>query len=142
MNNSIAMETPQPSKALNIALWIAQVAFGSLFLVAGFTKLTLPIPELAVSMNYADDIPESMMRFIGLSELLGGIGLLLPSLLRIKPVLTPLAAAGLATVMLLAIVFHIMRGEFPVVIFNLVLGSVAAFIAWGRFKKAPIAPRM
>ena len=77
----------------------------------------------------------------GTAELAGALGLLLPALTRIKPSLTPLAAAGLVTIMALASVFHATRGESGGIVVNLVLGSVAAFIAWGRYKKAPIAAR-
>lgn len=141
MNHSIALETTQPSKVLNIALWIAQFALSGLFLMAGFMKLTQPIEVLSATVAWAADMP-GLVRFIGLSELLGGIGLLLPAFLRIKPVLTPLAAVGIAIIMVLAMGYHGMRGEFGSVIFNLFLFGVAVFVAWGRFKKAPIAPRM
>ena len=82
-----------------------------------------------------------MVRFIGISELLGGIGLLLPALLRIKPVLTPLAALGLFTVMVFALVYHITKGEYESLGMNVILGAIAFFIAWGRYKKVPIAEK-
>jgi hypothetical protein len=86
-------------------------------------------------------VPEAFVRFIGLSELLGGLGLILPAALRIKPVLTPWAAVGLAVVMVLASGFHVSRGESSVIGMNFILAAVAVFIAWGRFKKAPIYPK-
>ena len=134
-------QTTQPSKALNITLWIAQVLLGGMFLMSGFMKLSSPMADMATSMPWTTALPEAMVRFIGLAELLGGIGLLLPSILRIKPVLTPLAAVGLATIMVLATGFHLMRGETSVIVMNLILAAIAVFIAWGRFKKAPIAGR-
>jgi hypothetical protein len=67
--------------------------------------------------------------------------MILPSALRIKPVLTPLAGAGLVVIMCLAVLFHLSRGEAAVTPVNLVLGALAAFVAWGRYTRAPIAPR-
>lgn len=82
-----------------------------------------------------------MVRFIGISELLGGIGLLFPSILRIKPILTPLAALGLFIVMVLALAYHIYKGENNLLGINLILGAIALFIGWGRYKKVPIQPK-
>ena len=132
---------PQRSKALHITLWVAQVALALMFLMAGFMKLAQPIEELAKSLPWASQVPEAFVRFIGLSELLGGLGLILPAALRIKPVLTPWAAVGLAVVMVLASGFHVSRGESSVIGMNFILAAVAVFIAWGRFKKAPIYPK-
>lgn len=135
------MTTATTSKAFNIALWLAQVVLGGMFIMAGIMKSFTPITELTPQLPWAAEVPEMLVRFIGVSELLGGLGLLLPSLLKIKPVLTPVAAVGLAVVMVFAIIFHITRSEFPAVGFNLILGLIAVFIAWGRFKKAPISAK-
>ena len=129
------------SKALHIALWVAQVLLALNFGLAGVMKSSQPIAELAKRMAWAGDIPELLVRFIGVSELLGAIGLILPAATRIKPALTPLAAAGLTTIMVLAALFHLQRGETGALPINIVLGGLAAFVAWGRWKKAPIAPR-
>jgi len=86
-------------------------------------------------------VPGPLVRFIGAAELAGAIGLLLPGLLRIRPVLTPLAGIGLATVMLLATGFHVTRGEYGVLAMPLGLGALAAFVAWGRLRAVPIASR-
>lgn len=135
------MTTVTTSKAFNIILWIAQVVLGGMFIMAGIMKSTTPLTELTPQLPWAADMPELLVRFIGVSELLGGLGLLLPSLLKIKPVLTPVAAVGLAVVMVFAIIFHITRSEFPAIGFNIILALLAAFIAWGRFKKAPISAK-
>ena len=92
-------------------------------------------------MPWVGDVPGALVRFIGVSELLGGIGLLLPSLTRIAPKLTALAAAALVAVMVLASGFHLLRGEYAAIGFNVVLGGLAAFVAWGRSSKAPIKSR-
>lgn len=128
-------------KALHRTLWVVQVLLFAAFAMAGSQKLLLPIGALAPNMPWVLTMPEAIVRFIGLSELLGAIGILLPALTRVKPWLTPLAAAGLALVMLLAVLFHLARGEAAMLAPSLVLGSLAAFVAWGRTRRAPIAPR-
>jgi hypothetical protein len=87
------------------------------------------------------DIPEALVRGIGLAELAGAIGVLLPALTRICPVLTPLAALGLAVILALAIPFHILRGEGDTVGLHIVMGALAAIVAWGRWRDAPIPSR-
>jgi uncharacterized membrane protein YphA (DoxX/SURF4 family) len=130
-----------PSKALNIILWIAQVLLAGMFLMSGFMKVAQPIEELAKMLPWASQVPEGLVRFIGISEVLGGLGLILPALLRIKPILTAWAAIGLALVMLFAAGFHASRGESSAIGMNVILALLALFIAWGRFKKAPIRPK-
>jgi len=127
-----------PSKGLNITLWVAQGLLAAMFLMAGANKFFQSIEELAKMLPWVTDMPMGLVKFIGISELLGGLGLLLPSILRIKPTLTPLAALGLSIVMLLASIFHISRGEFSAIGMNIVLLAIALFIAWGRTKKVPI----
>ncbi|MEX1238884.1 MAG: DoxX family protein [Cyclobacteriaceae bacterium] len=128
------------SKAWHISLWITQILLAGMFLMVGFMKTLTPLAELSQIIPLAAEMPV-LIRFIGVSELAGGLGLLLPAALRIRPQLTVLAAAALALVMLLAIIFHIARGETSAIGTNIVLGVVAAFIAWGRVHKAPIELR-
>jgi uncharacterized membrane protein YphA (DoxX/SURF4 family) len=128
-------------KALHIILWIAQVLLAGMFIMTGFMKIAQPIDQLSKMLPWAAQVPEALVRFIGVSELLGGLGLLLPAALRIKPALTVWAALGLVIVMLLASVFHISRGEYSAIGMNVILALLAAFIAWGRSKKAPIPSR-
>jgi putative oxidoreductase len=130
-----------PKGGLHTALWIAQILLACAFGMAGVGKSTAPIAELAPDMPWVLDIPEALVRFIGLSEFAGGLGMVLPSVTGIRPVLTPLAALGLALIMLLAAAFHLVRGEVPVIAFNAVLGAMALFVAWGRLRRAPIPPR-
>lgn len=129
------------SKALHIALWLVQLLLGVAFAMAGVMKVSKPIPELTQVMGWPGVMPEPLVRFIGAAELAGGVGLVLPALTRIKPWLTALAGAGLALVMVLAAGFHVLRGEFGALPVNLVMGGLAAFVAWGRFRKAPIQER-
>lgn len=135
------MKTTQQSKPWNIALWVAQVILAGMFLMAGTMKSSMSIQDLSLSLPWAKDLPLFVVRFIGVSEFLAGVGLLLPSILRIMPVLTPYAATGIVIIMTLASGFHIARGEFQGVVFNMSLASIALFIAYGRFKKAPLQPK-
>ncbi len=128
-------------KVLNVSLWVVQALLAAAFGMAGIMKLTAPMDTLIANMVWPGAMPEALVRFIGASEFLGALGLILPSVTRIKPMLTPLAAAGLGVVMALALVFHFTRGEFEALPINLVLGGLAAFVAWGRAKKVAIAPR-
>ena len=138
------MATATGSRGLHIALWVVQVLLALVFLGSGFTKLTTPYETLITTPygGWAEDFPAAMVKFIGLVEVLGAIGLIVPSATRIKPILTPLAAAGLVVVMLGAAGTHVRHGD-PAgsVVFNLILATLAGFVAWGRSKKAPIAPR-
>ncbi|MBF9254030.1 DoxX family protein [Pontibacter sp. 172403-2] len=129
------------NKALNITLWIAQVLLAGMFLMSGFMKVAQPIDQLSLMLPWASQVPAALVRFIGISEVLGGLGLILPALLRIKPQLTVWAALGLVAVMIFASIFHLSRGEGAMIGTNIVLALVAVFIAWGRSKKAPIQPR-
>lgn len=129
-----------PSKPAHIGLWVAQLLLAAPFLMAGAMKTFSGLPALEAAMPWVHDLPH-LVRFIGVSELAGGIGLVVPAATRIKPFLTPLAAIGLLTIMVLAALFHMSRGEFSAVPVNAALGALAALVAWGRFVKAPIAAR-
>ena len=127
---------------MNIALWVVQVLLAAAFGAAGFSKLTMPIAELVEMVGpWATDVPALLVRFIGLSELLGAIGLILPALTRIQPRLTTLAAVGLGLVMILAAIFHATRGEFSGIAPNVVLLALTGFVAYGRANLAQILPR-
>lgn len=130
-----------PKGALHTSLWVAQILLACAFGMAGLGKATDPIVQLASDLPWVQDIPAALVRFIGLAEFAGGLGLVLPSVTGIRPVLTPLAALGLAIIMILAVVFHLTRGETRLVAATGVLCAVALFVAWGRLRKAPIPPR-
>jgi putative oxidoreductase len=135
-----AMTLPKPSKGLTITLWIVQVILAGMFIMAGVMKSFTPIAELGAKMPWVNELP-NLVRFIGVSELLGGLGLLIPALTRIKPVLTPIAALGLGIIMIFATVYHLSKGEMPAIGFTIILAALAFFVAWGRFRKAPIQSR-
>ena len=137
----MATVSTAPSTALNIGLWLVQLVLAAMFGMAGVMKSTAPIADLTAQMGWPGVLPPALVRFIGVSELAAAIGLVLPAATRIKPQLTPLAAAGLVVIMVLAAIFHVARGEMGALPFNLGLGAAAAFVAWGRWQKAPIPPR-
>ena len=128
------------SKTWHVALWIVQVLVAGMFLAVGLMKTLTPLSELSKTMPLASEMP-GLLRFIGISEIAGGLGLLLPAALRIRPQLTVLAAAALTLVMVLAVLYHVSRGEFSAIGPGAVLGILSALIAWGRSYKAPITAR-
>lgn len=129
------------NKAMHITLWIAQGLLAAMFIMAGFMKTLQPVEALLESLPWVASTPLGLVRFIGASELLGGIGLFLPAILRIKPFLTIWSALGIGAIMLLAAIFHGSRGEFEAIGFNVFMLAITLFIAWGRSKKAPIAAK-
>ena len=126
---------------MKYVLWVLQVLLGLAFVAAGFPKLIQPYAELAQQLAWVSDVPEGLVRFIGVAEVLGGLGLILPAATRILPWLTPVAAAGLALDMLLATLFHLVRGEGGVGVGPLLLGLLAALVAYGRWRVVPILTR-
>ena len=120
---------------MNVALWIVQVLLGLLFIFAGGMKLVLPLDQLTGPVA----LPGAFMRFIGVAELAGGLGLILPGLFRIRPGLTPLAAAGLVIIMIGAVVITLIGREVMGAVISLVVGILAAFVAYGRWKLAPLS---
>ena len=129
--------TQQPSKFVNVSLWVAQISLAAMFLMAGIMKSITPIEELGKNMTWVQEMP-ALIRFIGVSEVLGALGLVLPSLLKIQPKLTAVAAIGIGVIMVLAIGLHIMQNELSSAVVCVVIAAIAAFIEWGRMVKAPI----
>jgi uncharacterized membrane protein YphA (DoxX/SURF4 family) len=123
---------------VNIVLWIIQVLLALLFLFSGGMKLVIS-PEVLQSMGSPNQIvlPGLFLRFIGVCEVLGGLGLILPGLLRIRPGLTPLAAAGLLIIMIGATVLSFAADGMAAAIIPFVTGILAAFVAYGRWRLAP-----
>lgn len=131
----------QTSKAWHISLWIAQVLLALSLLWAAWMKLLQPTGDLAAMWPWAGEVPDSLIKLTGFVDLLGGFGLILPTLLRILPRLTILAAWGVVLLMIVAGTFHVVRGEASQIGANIVFGLMAVFIAWGRSRKAPISQR-
>jgi len=120
---------------MTYALWIVQGLLAALFLFAGGTKLVLPL-DVLMSMGSPNQIqlPGWFVRFIGVVEVLGALGLILPGLLRIRPGLTPLAAAGLVIIMIGATVLTLVADGAAPALIPLVVGLLAAFVAYGRWR--------
>jgi hypothetical protein len=116
-----------------ILLWGVQGLLAALFLFAGGMKLVMPIEM----MKGPVELPGLLLRFIGVVEVLGAIGLILPELLRIKRVLTPLAAAGLVIVMTGATVITLVGGDVAPALVPFMVGLLAAVVAYGRWRPAP-----
>lgn len=124
------------SKTIHISLWVAQILL-ALFLIMGTVLKFQPVEKTAAMMPWVGQVPSLVVRLLGVVDLLGAAGLVLPLLLRIQPQLTAWAAVGAIALMVCAIIFHVSRGEAAVIGFNILCVILAAFIAWGRFKKAP-----
>ena len=118
---------------MNIALWIVQGLLAALFLFAGGMKLVTPIEAMTQQMAF----PGLFLRFIGVVEVLGGLGLILPGLFRIRPGLTPLAAAGLVIIMIGATGITASSGDIKAALMPLVVGLLSVFVAYGRWKIVP-----
>ena len=118
---------------MNIALWIAQGLLAAIFLFAGGMKLVLPVEEMTKQLP----LPGLFLRFIAVCEVLGAIGLILPWLLGLRPGLTPLAAAGLVIIMIGATALTLATAGITMALIPLVVGILAAFVAYGRWRLAP-----
>ncbi len=130
----------KPSKALHISLWAVQVILAASLIWAAAMKLFQPVEKLAEMWPWAGQVSTGLLKFTGVTDLLGGLGLILPALLRIRPRLTWISAACIVLLMMVASIFHISRGEASLIAPNIVFALLAAFVAWGRYKKVPIAP--
>jgi len=131
----------EPSKSIRVSLWIVQALLFLLFAGTGVWKLATPVAQLAAKMPWMGQVPRAFLQATGVIDLFGGVGILLPSLTRIQPRLTLLAALGCAALQVCAIVFHISRGEAGSTPFNVVLVGLSLFVFWGRRSKAPVQPR-
>jgi hypothetical protein len=120
---------------MNYALWIVQGLLALIFLFSGGMKLVLPLEALTGQMP----LPGLFVRFIGVAEVLGAIGLILPGLLRIRPGLTPLAAAGLVIIMIGATVLTLASGQVAPALIPLVVGLLSAFVAYRRWSDSTAA---
>lgn len=129
------------SKGIRSGLWVVQVLLFLLFTGTAAWKLLTPIPELARMIPWAGQVSVSFLYATAVVDLCGGLGVLLPSVTRIKPGLAVLAALGCAALQVCAILFHVSRGEAANTPFNFVLVALALFVAWGRRSAAPISPR-
>jgi uncharacterized membrane protein YphA (DoxX/SURF4 family) len=120
------------------ALWIIQTLLGLLFLFSGAMKFVMSVAEMTKDMPA---MPGWFLHFIGVMEILGGFGLILPSLLRIRPGLTPLAAACLVIIMSGATAITLGTMGIGRAMLPLIVGILCVFVAYGRWRLAPLSPR-
>ncbi len=118
---------------MNVALWIAAGLLAAAFVMTGLAKLTQPREKLLGRMRWVEDFSQPAVRTVGVLEVLGAVGVVVPGLLGTVPVLVPLAATGLALLMVAAAGTHLRRKEPLYVVPNAVLFALAVFVAWGRF---------
>jgi len=123
---------------MNTVLWILQILLALAFLMAGILKMTQPLEKLGERMGWVKDFQPISVRLIGTVELLAAIGLILPALTGILPILRPLAAAGLVLTMIGALYTHLRRSENSLVVGPLLLGVLALIVAYGRFVVVPL----
>jgi uncharacterized membrane protein YphA (DoxX/SURF4 family) len=123
---------------MDIAIWVLQILLALTFLAAGMTKLSQPRQKLATSMGWVEDFSDPGVRAIGALEVLGALGLLVPALTGVATVLVPIAAVGLAVLMVGAAATHRRRGELPMIGINAVLLLLAVVVAWARFASYPL----
>jgi uncharacterized membrane protein YphA (DoxX/SURF4 family) len=118
---------------MNVVLWVVASLLSLAFAVAGLTKLVQPKAKLASNMGWVEDFPDGGVKAIGALEVLAALGLILPAAFDIVPVVVPLAAVGLIAMMLGAAITHGRRDEQQMMVVNIVLLTLAAVVAWGRF---------
>ena len=123
---------------MNAVVWVLQILLALAFVLAGGMKSTRSRQQLATSMGWVEDFSDNTVRTIGVLEVLAGIGLLLPAVTGVATVLVPLAAVGLALLMLLAALTHRRRGESQMIGINAVLLLAAVVVAWARFGPYPL----
>lgn len=128
----------QPRRLLGTFLWLAQGVLAFFLIWGAYMKLGMPLDEAAKMAPWVAVHP-GLAKFTGVVDLLGGLGIVLPALLRIQPRLSVLAAVGIIALQVLAMGFHLMRGEAMVLPMNLVLLALAAFVLWGRTRAVPFA---
>lgn len=129
--SSTSKSTPGQKSA--VSLWVIQGLLALLFLFAGGAKLVMPIEVMTKQLA----LPGWFFRFIGVAEIFGAIGLILPGLLRIRLGLTPLAAAGLLIIMIGATVVNLITGQVAAAVITVVVGILLAFVAYTRWRMAP-----
>ncbi len=118
-------------------LWIAQILLALTFLGQGILKFAAP-DGLPDAMSWVYDMSPGLSALVGVAELAAAVGLILPAVTRIRPELVAWAATGLVVTMIGAALWHAGRGEYALIPGNVILGALAAFVAYGRWKVAPI----
>jgi putative oxidoreductase len=138
-SETIATESSKPKRrTLNVVLWVVQGLLALAYLAAGIQKTFFSFDTLATTIFWTVYVPHALTRFIGVSELLGAAGLIVPVATNIQPRLTTLAAAGLTFIMASASILHAVRGETIALPTTITLFLLDAFVAYGRWKLVPL----
>lgn len=122
---------------MNIALWLVQLLTALAFGQHGYLML-FRLERVRTRLLWANDVSIPVLRLVGVAEILGAVGVIVPAATGVLPWLTVVAAAGLVTVMALAVVFHLARREWPNIVLNLVFGALAGFVLYGRLVLEPL----
>ena len=139
MNNQTSDPTSNnPSRGMIIGLWTAQVLIFLPFVIIGAMKIFMPVDQLAAMWAWPGEYPVWFLRGIGVIDVAGGVGVLLPALTKIKPGLTIVAAWCSLVLQICAIAFHFSRGEADHTPLNWILVGLLVFVLWGRTKVAPL----
>jgi len=125
---------------VNRFLWVLQIVFGIYFIGVGVMHFVVP-EGLPSVMSWMYELPDGLHIAAGVAEILGGFGLILPGLTKIRPELTALAAAGLVLVMIGAIIWHAPRAETQQIVTNVFLLAVMGYVAYGRWRLSPLDGR-
>ncbi len=123
---------------MDIVLWVVQTLLALVFIASGGMKAVRPLDGLSKQLNWVLEVPAALVRFIGIAEVLGALGLILPAVTGIVPWLTVAAAIGLAVVMVLAVIFHLIRKEYANIVPNFILLILALFVVYGRLVLVPL----
>ena len=124
----------------NVVLWTIQILFGLYFIFVGVMHFIVP-EGLPGPMEWMYDLSDPLHWVSGTAEILGGIGLILPGLTKIRPELTAYAAFGLAAVMVGAVIYHLTRGEYQSIVTNLLLVAVMGWLGYARLRLTPLEGR-
>jgi putative oxidoreductase len=124
---------------MNVVLWIVQALLAATYVMVGTMKAVRPLEALSKRIAWVRAVPAGLVRFIGIAEMLGAIGLILPMVTKIAPWLTVAAAAGLVLLQVCAIIFHVSRHETRTLFGNIVLLLLAAFVLVGRVAIVPVS---
>jgi len=142
MNATTSPATSKPKRrTLNTILWVVQALLALAYLAAGIQKTFFSFDTLATTIFWTVYVPHPLVRFIGATELLGSVGLIIPAATKIQPRLTTLAAGGLTLIMASATIMHAVRGETIALPTTITLFVLDAFVAYGRWKLAPFAEK-
>jgi|688.fasta_scaffold423212_1 uncharacterized membrane protein YphA (DoxX/SURF4 family) len=128
-------------KRIDLSIWVVQAILSGILLMAGIMKILMDTENLGQTIPWALQIPAFLVKLIGLLEVLVAVGIILPSLLRYRPEWARYAALTLVVMMVTAIVYHIVKAEYMAIPGNVIYGVLAAYVAWGRWKRAPISPK-